>query len=263
MRTQGVRDALSVTGIAALSLAMLGASLGIWRSLHARSFTENTLDARSLEQLTGLALGLLGGLVLAWLLACLGLALLARLACTHGHRGRGAALARLVPGCVARLALAGLGGSMVLATCSLAAAPAGADVVVVVEAPTSTQPHREVVPDSGQVLGSEALPTGSVEPAGAGAELLSPGWVPHRVPLPMQRLVGGGNTRTADEVVVGPGDSLWAIAARNLPAGASAEDISNAWPRWYAANRKLIGPDPNRLDVGMVLRAPLPAPLRS
>lgn len=261
MRTQRVRDALSLTGIAALSLAMLGASLGIWRSLHARSFTETTLDARSLEQLTGLALGLLGGLVLTWLLTCLGLALVARVACARGHRLHAAAILGLVPGCVARLALAGLGGSIALAGCSLGAGPAGTDVTVAVATPL--QPHREVAPDSGPVIEAKEPPAGSLEPAGAETELLSPGWVPHRVPLPLQRVVGGGNTRPDDEVVVGPGDSLWAIAARHLPAGASAEEISAAWPRWYAANRRLIGPDPNRLDVGMVLEAPLRAPLRS
>ncbi|WP_411732114.1 LysM peptidoglycan-binding domain-containing protein [Paeniglutamicibacter sp.] len=261
MRPQDVRDALSVTGVVALSLGMLGASMGIWRSLETRSFTETMLDARSLEQLTGLALGLLGGLILAWLLACLGLAVVARLASARGHRRQAVTLAGLVPGFVARLALAGLGGSIVLAAGSVGAGPASAGVAVA--APTLPQPDREVAPDAGLVHEAEARPPGSVDPAGVETELLSPGWVPHRVPLPMQRLVGGGNTRTAAEVVVRPGDSLWAIAARNLPADATAEEISAAWPRWYATNRRLIGPDPNRLDVGMVLEAPRTAPLRS
>lgn len=263
MRTQGVSDALSVTGVAALSLGMLGASFGIWRSLETHSFTDTTLNSRSLEQLTGLALGLLGGLVLAWLLACLGLAVVARLACACGHRRQAVTLAGLLPGFVARLALAGLGGSIVLAAGSVGAGPASAGVAVAVAAATLPQPNREVASETGRVHEAEARPPGSVDPAGGETELLSPGWVPHRVPLPMQRLVGGGNTRTSAEVVVRPGDSLWAIAARNLAVDATVEEISAAWPRWYAANRQLIGPDPDRLDVGMVLEAPRTAPLRS
>lgn len=262
MLKQGVRDTLSLTGVAALSLGMLGASLGIWRSLEARAFTVATLNPGSLEQLTGLVLGLLGGLILAWLLTCLGLAVVARLVCARGHRRQGAALAKIIPGFVARLALAGLGGSMVLATCSLAAGPASAATGVVVSGPTLAEVQRDIAPDAHQIHESVALPPESVDPAGA-AELLSPGWIPHRVPLPMQRIVGGGNTRPAAEVVVRPGDSLWAIAARELPPGATAEEISEAWPLWYEANRQLIGPDPHRLDVGMVLQAPRPASLRS
>lgn len=261
MHTRRVRDALAVAGIAALSLGMLGASLGIWRSLHARSFAAATLDARALEKLTGLTLGLLGGLVLAWLLASLGLALLARLASTRGHRSHASALTRLVPGFVARLVLAGVGGSLALAACSLGTHPAGADVAVA--APAVQQPQLDAAPGLRKATEAGSLPAGSVDPADSEAPLLSPGWIPQRVPLPMQRLLGGGNTRADGEVVVRAGDSLWAIAARNLPAGAGAVEISAAWPRWYAANRGLIGPDPNRLDIGMVLQAPRPAPLRS
>ncbi|MDO2932739.1 LysM domain-containing protein [Paeniglutamicibacter sulfureus] len=262
MFTQGVRDTLSLAGISCLSLGMLGASAGIWRSLDARSFTGTTLDATSLEQLTGFVLGLLGGLVLAWLLVCLGLALVARLAYACGHRRQAAILAGIVPAFVARLALAGLGGSLVLATCSLAAGPAGAATAIAAEAPALPQMRPETSPGTLPVHEAVKLPPEAVVPPGE-TELLSPGWIPHRVPLQMQRLVGGGNTRPATEVVVSPGDSLWSIAARNLPEGASAEEISASWPRWYEANRQLIGPDPNKLYIGMVLQAPLSASLRS
>ena len=262
MVTQVVRDTLSLAGISCLSLGMLGASAGIWRSLDARSFTGTTLDARSLEQLTGLVLGLLGALVLAWLLVCLGLAIVARLACACGHQRQAAILAGVVPAFVARLALAGLGGSLVLATCSLAAGPAGAATAIAVAAPALPQMQLETSPGTLPVHEAVKLPSEAVVPPGE-TELLSPGWIPHRVPLQMQRLVGGGNTRPVAEVVVGPGDSLWSIAARNLPEGASAEDISASWPRWYKANRQLIGPDPNRLYIGMVLQAPQTESLRS
>lgn len=57
-------------------------------------------------------------------------------------------------------------------------------------------------------------------------------------------------------VVVRPGDCLWRIADRALPAGHSAGDVAREWPRWYAANRGVIGPDPGLLHPGQRLRAP-------
>ena len=52
------------------------------------------------------------------------------------------------------------------------------------------------------------------------------------------------------------GDSLWAIAARHLGPQATRRQVAHEWPRWYAANRKVIGPDPNLIRVGQVLTAP-------
>jgi nucleoid-associated protein YgaU len=57
-------------------------------------------------------------------------------------------------------------------------------------------------------------------------------------------------------VTVGPGDSLWLIAARRLGQHATVADIAEAWPEWYAANRAEIGPDPDLLRVGQRLAPP-------
>lgn len=57
--------------------------------------------------------------------------------------------------------------------------------------------------------------------------------------------------------VVHRGDALWNIAARHLGPDATAADIAREWPRWYAANRAVIGADPNLLRPGEVLHAPL------
>jgi nucleoid-associated protein YgaU len=59
-----------------------------------------------------------------------------------------------------------------------------------------------------------------------------------------------------DEVVVHRGDSLWSIAARRLGPGASDAEVAAAWPRWYAANRAVIGPDPDLVLPGQRLRVP-------
>ena len=57
-------------------------------------------------------------------------------------------------------------------------------------------------------------------------------------------------------VVVRSGDTLWDIARGHLPASATATDVARAWPRWYAANRAAIGPDPALLRPGTRLRSP-------
>lgn len=56
--------------------------------------------------------------------------------------------------------------------------------------------------------------------------------------------------------VVRPGDSLWAIAARHLGPGASNAEIAAEWPRWYRANREVIGSNPSLLYVGTRLAVP-------
>ena len=65
-----------------------------------------------------------------------------------------------------------------------------------------------------------------------------------------------GSSDEADHVVVHRGDSLWSIAARHLGEQATDADVADAWPRWYAANRELIGEDPDLLLPGQVLVVP-------
>jgi nucleoid-associated protein YgaU len=60
-------------------------------------------------------------------------------------------------------------------------------------------------------------------------------------------------------VRVEPGDSLWLIAAQRLGPTASDAQIAAAWPRWYAANRPVIGDDPSHIEPGQVLHAPPPS----
>lgn len=57
-------------------------------------------------------------------------------------------------------------------------------------------------------------------------------------------------------VVVAPGDSLWTVAARLLPATAPAAEVDALWRRIYAANRALIGADPGLIRPGQQLRVP-------
>lgn len=61
----------------------------------------------------------------------------------------------------------------------------------------------------------------------------------------------------ATSLYVRPGDTLWAIAARSLPATASVTDIAEATSRWYEANRAVIGPSPHLIFPGQKLTPPL------
>ena len=116
-------------------------------------------------------------------------------------------------------------------------------------------PANQPAPSDSTARNHAGIPGTAPDAAADESTVLSPGWLPHRISLPLQRLLGGG-TRTSQEVVVRPGDTLWSIAARHLDPEATAGDIAESWPQWYAANRELIGPNPDRLAVGLVLTEP-------
>lgn len=62
--------------------------------------------------------------------------------------------------------------------------------------------------------------------------------------------------RPASSVRVRRGDSLWAIAARELGPDAPDAAVARRWPRWYATNAERIGPDPGLIHPGEVLDRP-------
>jgi len=60
--------------------------------------------------------------------------------------------------------------------------------------------------------------------------------------------------------IVQPGDTLWDIAASNLPrAQRTNGPIAAYWQRIYEANRDTIGADPDRIYPGATLTIPAPA----
>jgi hypothetical protein len=114
------------------------------------------------------------------------------------------------------------------------------------------------------VLGGAAVTSGLAAPALAGGGAPGPevlvglrlpervGVAPHVVASPSS----GPSTRPAAHIVVSPGDSLWSIAADHLGPETTAEEIALAWPRLYAANRDVIGPDPAVIQPGQHLIVP-------
>ena len=71
-------------------------------------------------------------------------------------------------------------------------------------------------------------------------------------------LCSGHPLRTATQVVQS-GDTLWGLAAAELGPDATDSAIAARWPHWYAANRTLIGPNPDLLHPGQVLHIPPPS----
>jgi hypothetical protein len=70
---------------------------------------------------------------------------------------------------------------------------------------------------------------------------------PHR-PLP--------DDEPSTTVRVEPGDSLWRIAERHLPATVSDDAIDEQWQRLYAVNRDVIGANPDLIHPGLRLELP-------
>lgn len=110
-------------------------------------------------------------------------------------------------------------------------------------------------------------------PAQAAAHATAPGTATSTGPSAPARAPGAGSASTEQrdaaltvvrdvavdeprEVVVVRGDSLWSIAARHLPDGASDAQVADAVQRWYAANVGVVGDDPDLVRPGQVLVAP-------
>lgn len=197
------------------------------------------------DALATLVLGAAGALS-AWAFLVLALAT-ASLLPTAGTPRVGGLTARVAAGLVIA---ASVGAAPALA------APTGAGIAVVASASRPESPGAADRPG--------APPETTVPESGAvGAPV--PGWTPtvSRAPAPTPTAeVGLVSTAVegraeAEVVVVVRGDTLWSIAARHLGDQASDQDITEAWPRWYAANRDVIGADPDHIVPGQVLRAPV------
>jgi nucleoid-associated protein YgaU len=104
-------------------------------------------------------------------------------------------------------------------------------------------------------------------PGGASPAELA-GWTPDRPAPPPKPQVGAGSVglvtttprperAVREALVVRRGDTLWDIAASHLGPDASPAEVAVEWPRWYAANRATIGPDPGLIRPGQRLRAPV------
>ncbi|MGH3094838.1 MAG: LysM peptidoglycan-binding domain-containing protein [Streptosporangiales bacterium] len=162
-----------------------------------------------------------------WFCGCLVLALLGRLPGAAGRAARHTAAA-VTPALMRRLLEAALGASIAVAATgqvayAAAGTPGGTSELPRVDRPDRPAAHQPSAPDPDR-------PGGDRE---------------HR-------------KSRASTVRVRRGDTLWAIAAAHLPGTPDDAAIAANWPRWYAANRHVIGSDPNLILPGQRLRPPKP-----
>jgi hypothetical protein len=131
------------------------------------------------------------------------------------------------------------------AAASVPAEPAGA------AAEPPAEPAEPAV-DTQPAIPAEAAPAAAGSTADAVPNAATaPTRLPPSTELTTER---DAAAKTAD-VIVRPGDSLWSIAAENLPSGATTAQIDAAWREWYRANRDVIGDDPNLIRPGQHLKA--------
>ncbi len=207
------------------------------------------------------------GIAALWLVAlwlAIGLAALA-LTTAPGRIGRGASqLARqLLPAVVLR-AVAGAAGIGVL----IAPVAAGAEAARSVPGGAGAAAGAQMLPswptDAGSLPAVRiSWPTDQApRPASEQAPVPSPSLPMSPAPDPpasdhARAAIPAPDPSTLEaDVLVRPGDSLWLIAAQRLGPDCSEAEIADAWPRWYAANERAIGPDPSVIQPGQVLHAP-------
>lgn len=153
----------------------------------------------------------------------------------------------VAPGLVRRLAATAIGVG-VLAGAGAAAATA-APVTVAVQPLVPSWPAE--TPGAGAPPTS---PTTSTTPAPSASGPSEPGTPAGVSAVPQVRQPGAA---PAHDVVVTPGDSLWRIAEQHLPPGSDAGRVAAEWPRWWSANRAVVGDDPDLIRPGQHLSAPV------
>lgn len=214
---------------------------------------------RDFEQLLAHAAALLTWLGLSWFCLAVSLEVFSQL---PGFIGRGcsAVAVNVSPRVVRRLAQAAIGLTVLAGPISTPSA----------WAVTGAGPSSSAASVASAVSGEVSIdrPVGSLAPA---TDLDRPtgsfvAWQPalpvpppNVTPIAPAVIVAGVPHREAprEGYVVRRGDALWDIAARHLGPGASATDIAREWPRWYAANRTVIGANPNLLRPGELLSPPV------
>lgn len=249
-------DVAMAATILTLSVLLTGAGLFL---IDRRHLAAERLQAPMFEDVLGFVATAVGLGIGAWWIVTFLLAMAAALLRQSGKDRCAGAAARLSPAFMRRLAVAVLGLNL-------------AGIPLANASPAQLEPAWSPADGLGPPIGISAQwtpspgfsPHLSVVPSmESGSSEIDPHWQP-RPPAAEPGLLGTRPQRVAEQhaspnqgdVVVKRGDSLWAIAARQLGPTASDVDIALHWPKWYAANRNVIGDDPGLLIPGQILHPP-------
>lgn len=247
-------------------LCLLGA--GLLERWQDSSAQRQELNA---EDLLGAAAAAGGAILVGWWILSLLLAGATAFLDRSGKIRAAAVTRRLSPGFMQRLVLAALSVQLVAGPSANAAA---------------TAPGPEWAPTQDLVSSAPAGPGSGTDPspfAGSGTdgalELapleeavrdkafppsdFEPGWQP-AAPVVSPGLLAAPAVRNSSDagtetVTVLAGDTLWDITAFAMGPEATDVEIAMAWPRWYEANRSVIGLNPDVLLPGQILQPPTAA----
>ncbi len=231
-----------------------GFAVGLWVVADARMRALAAPGPAAAADALTLLLALAALLLLLWL--ALGLTLGA-LAVLPGAIGRWAVRSadRLTPARAARATALLLGSAVATAALPTTAVAdptgpgAGAGTTVV-----ATAPDPGFAPQGASAFGTVGAAHAGSGPAPDPGFLPRPPVVRHIVAPTVISPPGG--LPAPRGVVVHRGDTLWAIAARDLGPDATDAEVAAHWPRWFAANREVVGSDPDRILPGQVLSRP-------
>lgn len=245
MRSTDHRPLSSDAALAVLILLLgvfLAATGEALTSRWQRSAARN--QSMGFDDMLGFGANILGLLLVSWWVLSALIAFVAAVLEHAGSRRAAAITGSFTPRYMRRLALAALGLQLVTAPL------ANAD----------PSPGSAWTPSEGT---SVSVAWRAEQSDGKLIQPLNPRWQPSKpavdpgplagTPLRAVHQVPGTNTAP---VAVVDGDSLWTIVASHLGPLASEVDIAQEWPRWYQANRAVIGENPDVLKPGQLLTPP-------
>lgn len=219
----------------------------------------NTLA--DLQQTAGLAACAVGLLVLCWWVIGFAAAFLSAVLARCGKQGAARTVGLFSPGFLGRLAAAALGVQLIAGP-----VPAALAAVPALAVPAADNPAAEAYPAGIPGQGTVVVPGWQLDPEGTweeGSVAVDPAWKPAPDPVPPSLLIPPGlraDGSSSETVTVVAGDTLWDLAAAQLGSLATDAECAELWPQWYELNQSVIGPEPDRLLPGQILRVPpLPA----
>ncbi|MDQ0075243.1 LysM peptidoglycan-binding domain-containing protein [Arthrobacter oryzae] len=267
----------------AAAILLLGSVLAATGATLVERWQRSSARGQSLafEDLLGISVNTVGLITVAWWILSMLIALASAVLERTGNGRAAEATGKFSPAFMRRLALAAVGVQLLGAPIAHGAADPGdpgwgpnpTTATSAMWTPTehaaggdgaSPSEPAASVPAAIGGAGTEAASDSALPATSAAGDGVDPRWRPSAPvvdpgPLAAQpvRSARQQSVTEAGHVTVVAGDSLWSIAARGLGGShASDVDVAMEWPRWYQANRAVVGDNPDVLLPGQVLRPP-------